>query len=727
MHKDIIHFLSERRLKEALTQLHAFAVKTENWEVQTEVEGMQTTYHYLLQYAAQGTEDPQRKNLYTQLLQNAYKLADRCEFMQNYKTAYGYFPDKYRQYHLSSSRTLKDISLALEAFSQDAGILELTVTSPEVRNEKLKALALQHQKNVDELFDKVWTSLHWTEEEQTEARGILDSLLIPANDIAVMVSAVTLSLLKLFDTAKFQFLMDAFEQRQEPVVTLRALTGIAIVASIQEERLKLYPELGQRLTRMAESMKTVDTFFEIQQLLLLTRETEQINKKMQEEILPRMMSDSQAFDKTIQIKDLSSLEDLSPELGKNIEEISKSLNKLNALQKKGADTHMGSFSQLKSFPFFQQAAHWFYPFDKQTPEVSTLFRTEDDKKTSLMDMLLSSDEFCDSDKYSFCFTLNLNPMIQKGLTEAQLPENQEDLPEEMKALLSRNDTPRSFTICKQYIHDLYRFFKLWKFRKEEEDIFQKPLTLWKVPALAPFMQMPEKLRQTADYLLHKKYLEEATELYQRLSTTSHQNDADLWEKLGFALQGQYEYDSAIEAYQQADLLCPDQFWNLTHLGICYQKLGDNEQALRYFQKAEPLQPDNHNIQLQIGMCLFFLKDYDKALAYFFKVEYLDENNVLAQQSIARCYFQKQQFTETIRFYKKLIQNQKATIDDWLSCGAAYLICGNIPQSLECYRQVAGQLPSHENFVQRYLKYRPTLTENGVSQEYIDLIPDLILN
>ena len=175
-------------------------------------------------------------------------------------------------------------------------------------------------------------------------------------------------------------------------------------------------------------MKTVDTFFEIQQLLLLTRETEQINKKMQEEILPRMMSDSQAFDKTIQIKDLSSLEDLSPELGKNIEEISKSLNKLNALQKKGADTHMGSFSQLKSFPFFQQAAHWFYPFDKQTPEVSTLFRTEDDKKTSLMDMLLSSDEFCDSDKYSFCFTLNLNPMIQKGLTELSFRKTRKTCP-----------------------------------------------------------------------------------------------------------------------------------------------------------------------------------------------------------------------------------------------------------------------------------------------------------
>ena len=168
-YKYIVELIEQKRLKEALTQLHAFAVKTENWEIQREVEGMQTTYHYLLQYAAQGTEDPQRKNLYTQLLQNAYKLADRCEFMQNYKTAYGYFPDKYRQYHLSSSRTLKDISLTLEAFSQDTGILELTVTSPEVRNEKLKALALQHQKNVDELFDKVSVSYTHLRAHETDS------------------------------------------------------------------------------------------------------------------------------------------------------------------------------------------------------------------------------------------------------------------------------------------------------------------------------------------------------------------------------------------------------------------------------------------------------------------------------------------------------------------------------------------------------------------------------
>ena len=48
MYNDIIQFLDEHRLKEALTQLHALTSEAEDWQLQSKAENLQTTYGYML-------------------------------------------------------------------------------------------------------------------------------------------------------------------------------------------------------------------------------------------------------------------------------------------------------------------------------------------------------------------------------------------------------------------------------------------------------------------------------------------------------------------------------------------------------------------------------------------------------------------------------------------------------------------------------------------------------
>lgn len=62
MYNDIIEFLDNKRLKEALVQLTALAHEADNWQLSSEIESLQTTYSYMLQYAAQGMEDPNATN-----------------------------------------------------------------------------------------------------------------------------------------------------------------------------------------------------------------------------------------------------------------------------------------------------------------------------------------------------------------------------------------------------------------------------------------------------------------------------------------------------------------------------------------------------------------------------------------------------------------------------------------------------------------------------------------
>ena len=76
MHEHIIELLDQRRLKEALVQLQAFAVELEDWQLNADIESLSTTYNYMLQYAAQGVNDPERGKMYCHLWRRAYELAD---------------------------------------------------------------------------------------------------------------------------------------------------------------------------------------------------------------------------------------------------------------------------------------------------------------------------------------------------------------------------------------------------------------------------------------------------------------------------------------------------------------------------------------------------------------------------------------------------------------------------------------------------------------------------
>ena len=98
MHKEIIQLLNEKRLKEAFTQIKESANTLNNWELKSQVETQQTTYEYMLQYMAMGTQDPQRETIYNQLLCKGYELADKTYFLKDWEKAYGYFADKFRKF-----------------------------------------------------------------------------------------------------------------------------------------------------------------------------------------------------------------------------------------------------------------------------------------------------------------------------------------------------------------------------------------------------------------------------------------------------------------------------------------------------------------------------------------------------------------------------------------------------------------------------------------------------
>lgn len=729
MYEQIIELLDQHRLKEALIQLQAFITNTKSWEMQADLENISMTYNYMLEYASQGMDDPTRESLYQSIRRKTYEIADTVNYIGNCQKKTGYLAGKYNRLTQNPPHRFQEIKITLETLSEDMALAQLPMgdeTQPDTRKE----LYRRHEQAVDDLFDKAWASPRWTEEDFRQAGEFLTSLLIPASDIAVMLSAVTLSLLQVFDQHKFRFLLNAYQPDADPLVTQRALTGIALVVYYQGERLRLYPDLLAALSLLNETGNAAKDLLHIQTLLLLSRETEKIGKRMREEIIPQMIRKSGMLNQDMKIIDLEDLEDKNPEWTKDLKQIENSIRELGELQMEGADTYMSTFAQLKNYPFFRQAAHWFYPFDKQAPEIAELFQNEKNGNVSMAGLIMDSPIFCNSDKYSFCLTLFNLPPNQRDYLVASINAASENQSKEMQAITeAAKETPTSKTISRQYIHDLYRFCKLWPYKNEMTDIFKNKLDLWNCLPLKPLFDNPETLKRIADQLFAKDYMEEAAALYQRLNQ-EEKPTAEVMQKLGFCFQKMKNYEEAIKAYNQADLIKPDHIWTLKHLAQCYKRTRQYQQALECYDKVKEMQPDDLNLLLQMGQCLATMRQYDKALAYFFKVEYLDKTPLNAQRAIGWCYFMTGKYGDALRFYKMVTHADDAgtsgiPMADWLNMGHICLAMKNIPEALVYYRNAAALCKTHEEFIKALTSDKEALLEQGVSKLFIHLIPDML--
>lgn len=727
MYEDIIRLLDNKRLKEALDKLEALVAKAENWEMGSEVERLKTTYGYMLQYASQGVKDPGRNEMYRGLCRRAYELASQASFSQSCKTGSKHISYKYQNFKRVPPHTYGELCMMLESVTEEAGMLTLAINNEEEQRKQQKDLALRREKAIDELFDRTWVSDGWTEEEYKEAGDFLRSVLVPENDIAVLVSAVTLNLLEVFDVRKLQFLLEACMVRKEAVIRQRALVGIVLTFPLYADWIVMYPELTSALKAFEENHEIVDRLHNILIILLLSRETEKIDKKMREEIIPEMLKNPKLNKTDFKVSDLEDLEDLNPEWESGMEKVSEKIRELGEWQMEGADTYMGTFAPLKHYPFFRQASHWFYPFDKWVPEIASTFSDGQIDDRSFLGVLLQMPFICNSDKFSVCLVMNSVPEEQRQMLTMQLG-GQDDMLKEtfngQKAISTENGLAQA--VSRQYIYDLYRFFKLWMFRHEQRDLFAVHQDYWNCPLLRPLFLKDKYQRKLADYLFSKGYYEEAAQLYgEMVDAADGAGDAELWQKLGFSLQKGRRYDKAIRVYKHADVLKPNHSWTLKHLAQCCKRVGDYESAVNYFCMVEQMQPENLHVLTQIGQCMAKNGQYKEALSYFFKVEYLNEVPVGAWRAIAWCYFMTGKPEDALRFYDKLQKTEDMQATDWLNSGHVYLVQGNWVEAVRCYRKAKDLCDSSDSFFTLYHADREVLLQQGISDTDICLIPDLL--
>ena len=383
---------------------------------------------------------------------------------------------------------------------------------------------------------------------------------------------------------------------------------------------------------------------------------------------------------------------------------------MNELQLEGADVYMSTFAQLKSYPFFKEPHNWFYPFDMQHSSVIKEFGFTPSGDNAILSLILQSGFFCNSDKYSLCFTMAHIPQAQRNMMLNQMTsQDLNELMNENKSSTLKQYAERPEVISNQYLHDLYRFFKLSQRRHEFRDIFKENFALHRIPVLKDILCKPDLLAAVADFHFRKEHPAEALDIYQ---------------KAGYCLQKEKRYKEAIDAYLKADVLKPDYLWTIRHLATCYRQIRNFTSALEYYKKAEMIQPESHNIIFYIGSCLAEQEKYEEALQYFFKLDFIENNSIKAWRAIGWCSFVSGKYEQAMKYYEKIL-DFKPIATDYLNAGHVAWRLGNIEKAVDLYGKAALESSSREAFWEMFNKDKDTLVKQGIDEKSIPLMIDLI--
>ena len=722
-YQHIVSLLEQKRLKEAQIQLEAFLWNCNDWTLRNRLEQAKVSYQYMLQYMRQGVNDPERQKLYRQLLAETRELAEqaRISLLDEVSTHYYHALHKNKR-NMEAGYGMSSWLKVLESFPDDMAVCQLMPDN----KQSLDSALQRHEETAQYLFLTTWGNSGWTAEEEREARMYLESELLPVNDLCLFTGAVLLSLMECFDPRKFSWLLDAATPA-DTQVSQRALVIIAIVLHIHPSRLWLYPELEARLSLLNEDGSFGKQLNRVYIQLLRSQETEKIDKKMREEIIPEMMKNVSIMrNMKYGFEENMDEDDRNPDWEKAFEEsgLGDKIREMNELQLEGADVYMSTFAQLKSYPFFQNPHNWFYPFDMQHSGIIREFGLKPTGDNAILSLILQSGFFCNSDKYSLCFTMAHIPQAQRNMMLSQMTsQDLNELMDESKSSGLRQYAQRPDVISNQYIHDLYRFFKLSQRRHEFRDIFKEEIALHRIPALKDILRKPELLVTIADFHFRKEHPAEALGIYQEVIDMNYA-DADIFQKTGYCLQKEKRYKEAISAYRKADVLKPDHIWTIRHLATCYRQLRDFASALEYYRKVEAMQPENRNVTFFIGSCLAEQERYEEALQCFFKLDLMENDCIKAWRAIGWCSFVSGKSEQAMRYYEKVLA-LKPIATDYLNAGHVALQLGNMEKAAELYGKAASESGNRETFLDMFDKDKETLIKLGIDENDIPLIRDLV--
>lgn len=679
IHNKINVLLDNGSLHEAFALLKDNLTVFSDPYVSDKLNKLEETYKYMIHYLVEGYADKGRDEMLSELINDLRTIND--SILRNSIMADS--PDVYS----STKRfgNIRKVSLYqrlenyIDAYS-NAMLAAGTDSASQYQKKSEEAL--------DALFSYVWTMFGAREEEYRFLSKAVTEYDHPFAFKAQMISALLLGCLSYYDKNAFTALIDIYEADIDQKLSARALTAIVLVVASNPERIKKDPKLKARLSLWQDSIISYRRLREVLMNVIRTRDTERISSKMKNEVLPELMKlRPDILNKLKNVSEESDMEmlDINPEweeiLNKN--GLGDKIKELTEMQMEGADVMMVAFSNLKNFPFFNTVSNWFLPFTNNHSEIASL-SNEFGAFNELLDM---DGVMCDSDRYSFAFSLNKMPEAQRKMMTERMNEQMTQLKEVMADRKLKSSVPEFDSEVTKYVRDIYRFFKLFRRKADFNDPFKNPIDFRSLPFLNDVLSDMEIVNLVGEFYFKRGYYAEALPMLMLIEKENPQDNL-LWEKIGYCHNALNNVSEAILWYKKAELLNPESLWLIKKLAVCYRMTGKYSDAAEYYAKALEADPDNYSLLMSAGNCLLEAGDYQAAIANYYHADYVKPERLSSWRALGWAELLNGNKLKSLGYYEKIIGSGNATANDNLNAGHLYYLTGNLKKAVGCYKTCA---------------------------------------
>lgn len=629
------------------------------------IEDVEYNYKMMLGCFLDGMDDPKRTEIFNEITAFAYKTYEDLRFNEKIRN-----------------------TPTLLAAKQRADSIDLL---------QIESLAMGHEDDMElynNLFSAVLVSWQWSVTMRETFYMFLHAPESEPKLVALLISAMTLSCLLSFDANKVECLIRLYKTLDDrPFLKERAFVGWVLALSHIPDIAKKEQEVW--LEELLRSDAVRDDLVELQEQIIFCLNAEKESSELDAEkglplMPPFVIGDA--------LQSPSLEEILHPEQDEKQEQkLEKYMAKMLKKQKEGCDVYFNSFSQMKSFAFFHRLSNWFLPYDSSHPALQPL-RDALDGSDKFVTSLASQSPFCESDKYSFAFAIELSLKNSLAPLKSFMKEGGMFSIGSMKI----ENVDKNTLVRRQYLQDLYRFFKVSSFASifdnpfvDEEGSKAYFLATWSVDD--PKLLHQERLR-VCEFLCKRKDYRRLGVFASRVS--GMEDDKGIMYYVIYLMNYAHSYHEATMLLAMLKVNEVDTRRISKALIKCFMELEMYDGAVDELRKLlEEKKTDGY--QLKLAYCLLKMDQVDEAMDILYELNYKAPDNVDVLRSLAWGNVLRDKYDDAINTYDKIQGMVKEDdgnylADDDYNKGLCYWLKKDFKAASSClkhYMKSAGCTPT----------------------------------
>lgn len=687
-----------RKLGEAFKGLDELVKNNLSWGINDDLKTLMNNYELMLQSTQLGMIDPSLEENYNHLLHSAYRLFARAKWYIR-KTQNQFGASRFgREPKINAEYLYVKLEMALADDIVD------------IRN------VSEHQMLRDDLFNSLINQELWDDTTVQNMENIIFSETIDDKDKQLIVTAVTLSAIGTFDINKVRMLIDIYLKSDNESIKQSALVGW--VMSLDNSMNSIFPEQKVMVSNLLSDDLVQEDLAALQLQIIFCLNASRDHETIENEILPDIKQSLNIPNIDIKIlEDPDEIEDFIErhEHEERLEQLQDKVERMLDMQKKGSDIYFGGFAAMKNYGFFRTLSNWFCPFYTEHPELATIFNHDENDK--IISNLLGAVPFCDSDKYSFALSIQL---VLKSIPKHMLSILGQG---EIKAISEMLPLPTDAMALRNYLQNLYRFFRICPMKSKFVDIFTPEKALFISNPLFAQTKFSERTTMVAK-LLYKKHL---SNYFDYLAENTSNISNDFLNYIGNNFIDHDDYESAIAVFETLLEKNPSSKNALRGLGKCYFHEASYAMALEAYKKLTEMMPNDKKVELNKYICMSYTEDYDEAFKQLSRLNYETPHNKAILSALAWTYIVKHLPKMAVKKYEEVLTCEGAGQLEHFYAAIGYLCDGELGLAVEHFAQYF-QVEDSFDYIKEVIhnEIESILEGYNITELQENLVTDLIM-